>query len=330
MKGNASMAHQNETDASLSQKMTANPTSNISEKCAKCFQRVVWDNVWINLGLALAKGGVGFVGGSKALVADAIHSFSDVITSLVVGLTLKIADRPIDKNHPYGHGKTEYIASLIVAIVLLAAGVTICFSAINAILHRVPVQPSMLTVWVAAISITANEFMFRRTICAAQKMNSPSMKTNAWDNRVDSYSSMATLCGIIGAKLGAHFLDPLAAIIVALSIFRVCGQMMRDALSGLTDSSVAPEQIRQIYDITCGVDGVQSVMDIRARRMGKLIWIDLRIQISSKKTITEGHLIATRIKDAIVSRMEHIGNVMVSVNPVEKHLSHKRFRFSES
>lgn len=317
------MAHQNGTDVSSSH--------NLPGKCAKCFQRVVWDNVWINLGLALAKGGVGFVGGSKALVADALHSFSDVITSLVVGLTLKIANRPIDKNHPYGHGKVEYIASLIVSVVLLAAALTICISAINTIRHRAPVQPSMLAVWVAAISITANEFMFRRTICAAQKMNSPSMRTNAWDNRVDSYSSIATLLGIIGAKLGAHVLDPLAAIIVAFFIFRVCGQMMWEALCGLTDvSAVSPEQIRQIYDITCSVDGVQSVTDIRARRMGSLIWIDLRIHLYSQQTIAEGHLIATRIKNAILSRIDHVGNVMVSVNSAEKHLSHKRIRFSES
>lgn len=316
------MVHRNETDVSSSR--------NLPEKCAKCFQRVVWDNVWINLGLALAKGGVGFVGGSKALVADALHSFSDVITSLVVGLSLKIADRPIDKNHHYGHGKVEHIASLIVSVVLLAAALAIFFSAINTIRHRVPVQPSMLAVWVAAISITANEFMFRRTICVAQKMNSPSMKTNAWDNRVDSYSSIATLLGIIGAKLGGHFLDPLAAIIVALFIFRVCGQMMWDALCGLTDVSVSPEQIRQIYDITCGVDGVNSVTDIRARRMGRLIWIDLRIQISSQQTIAEGHLIATHIKDAIVSRIDHVGNVMVSVTPAEKHLSHKHIQIFNS
>ena len=310
--------------------MMAKTTSlNLPDKCTKCFQRVVWDNVWINLGLALAKGGVGYIGGSKALVADAVHSFSDVITSFVVGLTLKIAYRPVDKNHPYGHGKVEYIASLIVALVLLGAALAICFIAINTIVHRVPVQPSMLAIWVAAISITANEFMFRRTICAAEKMNSPSMRTNAWDNRVDSYSSISTLLGIIGAKLGVHVLDPLAAVIVSLFIFRICGQMMWDALCGLTDvSAVSPEQIRQIYQITRGVDGVQSVTDIRTRRMGSLIWIDLRIQISSKQTINEGHLIATRIRNAIMNRLEYVGNVMVSVNPAEKHLSHKRIQFS--
>lgn len=317
------MAHQNETDV--------NSSCNLPEKCTKCVQRVVWDNVWINFGMALSKVGVGFVGGSKALVADGIHSFSDVIAALVVGFTLKIANRPIDKNHPYGHGQVEYIASLIVSVVLLAAALIICFSAINTIRHRVPVQPSMLAVLVAATSITANEFMFRRTICAAQKINSPSMIVHAWENRGDSYSSIATICGIIGAKLGVHFLDPLAAIIVALFIFRICGQMMWDALCGLTDvSAVSPEQIRQIYDITLGVDGVQSVTDIRARRMGGFIWIDLRIQISSQQTIAEGHFIARHIKNAIMSRMEHVGNVMVSVAPFEKHLSHKRIQFSES
>lgn len=317
------MAHQNETDV--------NSSCDLPEKCAKCVRRVVWDNAWINFAMALSKVVVGFAGGSKALVADGIHSFSDVIGALVVGFTLKIANRPIDKNHPYGHGQVEYIASLIVSLILLAAALIICFSAINAIRHRVPVQPGMLAVLVAATSITANEFMFHRTLCAARKINSPSMVAHAWENRGDSYSSIASICGIIGAKLGFHFLDPLAAIIVALFIFRVCGQMMWDALCGLTDvSAVSPEQIRQIYDITVGVYGVQSVTDIRARRMGRLIWVDLKIQISSQQTIAEGHLIARHIKNVIMSRIEHVGNVMVSVAPLEKHLSHKQIRFSES
>ena len=182
------MTHQNGTGVSSGR--------NLPQKCAKCSRRVVWDNVWINFVLSLAKGGVGFTAGSSALVADALHSFSDVITSLVVALTLKIADRPSDKDHPYGYGKVEYIASIVVSVVLLAAALTICLSALSTILHRVPVQPSMIAVWVAAISVTANEFMFRRTICAARKVNSPALTTNAWDNRVDSYSSIATLCGI--------------------------------------------------------------------------------------------------------------------------------------
>lgn len=315
------MTHQNGTGVSSGR--------NLPQKCAKCSRRVVWDNVWINFALSLAKGGAGSIAGSSALIADALHSFSDVLTSLIVALTLKIADRPSDEDHPYGHGKVEYITSIVVSIVLLAAALTICFSALRTILRRVPIQPGMLAIWVAAISVTANEFMFRRTICAARKVNSPSLRTNAWDNRVDSYSSIATLCGIIGAKLGAHFLDPLAAIVIAFLIFRVCGQMMWDAYGGLTDVSISSGQIRRIYDIACSVDGVQSVTDIRARRTGKLIWIDLKIQVSSQQSITQGHLITTRIRAAIMSQMEHIGSVMVSVSPIEKHLSHKHIQFSE-
>lgn len=316
------MAYQDETGVS--------PNHNLPDKCDKCSRRVIWDNVWINFVLSLAKGGVGFIAGSSALVADALHSLSDVVTSLIVALTLKIADRPSDKDHPYGHGKIEYIASIVVSVVLLAAAITICFSALKTILRRIPVHPGTIAIWVAAISVTANEFMFRRTICAARKVNSPSLTTNAWDNRVDSYSSIATLCGIIGAKLGAHFLDPLAAIVIAFFIFRVCGQMMWDAFCGLTDVSLSSDQIRRIYDIACGVDGVQGVTDIRARRTGKLLWIDLKIQVSSQKSITEGHLITTLIKRAIMGQIDHVGSVMVSMSPVEKHLSYKQIQFSES
>ena len=299
----------------------------ISEKCATCAHRVVWDNLWINLGLAVAKGVVGDIAGSKAVVADAVHSLSDVITSLVVGLSLKIADRPSDEDHAYGHGQVEYLAVLLVSGVLLAAAVMICVSAITTILHRVPVQPSMLAVWVVAISIIANELMFRRTICAAEKVNSPSLRTNAWDNRVDSYSSIATLLGILGAKLGIHFLDPLAAVIVAFFIFRVCGQMMWDALRGLSDVSAAsPEQLRQIYDITRGVDGVQHVTDIRTRRLGKALWIDVRIQISGRETLAEGHLIVSRIRDALMSRVAHVGKVLVAVDAGEKSRVHTWIR----
>ncbi|MFC1715156.1 cation diffusion facilitator family transporter [Candidatus Poribacteria bacterium] len=315
------MAYQNGTDT--------NSNHGPAAKCLKCSNRVVWDNVWINFALSLAKGSVGFMAGSKALLADGLHSFSDVITSLVVALTLRIADRPSDEDHPYGYGKVEYIASLVVSIVLLVAALTICFSALRTILKKVPVQPNMLAAWVAAISIIANEFMFRRTICAANRLNSPSLRTNAWDNRVDCYSSVATLMGIIGARLGAHFLDPLAAIAIAIFIFRICGHMMWDALCGLTDVAISPEQIRQIYDITSRVDGVQSITDIRARRTGKLLWIDLKIHISSQQSITQGHLITTRIKEAIMGQVEHVGSVMVSVGAIEKHLAHKSIQFSE-
>lgn len=316
------MAYENGTDV--------NSGHDLPEECDKCSKRVVWNNVWINFALSLAKGGVGFISGSSALLADGLHSFSDVITSLVVAITMRIADKPSDGNHPYGHGKVEYIASLIVSAVLFIAAIVICITALNTILNKVPVKPSVIAAFVAAISITANELMFRRTICAAKRINSPALMTNAWDNRVDSYSSVATLCGIVGAKLGAHFLDPLAAIIIAALIFHVCGQMMWNAFSGLTDVTITPEQVRQIYDIASRVDGVQGITDIRTRRTGKLLWIDLKIQVSSQQSITQGHLITTLIRKSIMSQMEHVGNVMVSVGPIEKHLSHEHIQFSES
>ena len=184
------------------------------KKYSWCGKHVGSIGVLGNTGLFCVKLAGGIFGTSQALIADAVHSLSDVVISVLVLVTLKVASAPPDDDHRWGHGHVEFIVSVIIGALLICAALTITIVSLMSILEGDVYQPGIIAVWAAAISVIANEVMFRHSLCAGKQVDSPAMIANAWEKRADVYSSSAALIGAFGARMGITFFDPAAAIIV--------------------------------------------------------------------------------------------------------------------
>ena len=192
----------------------------VCKKCYWCAEHVGSINLWVNFGLLIIKLIGGVLGRSQALIADALHSVSDIIIALLLMLGLKVSGAPPDKDHHWGHGNIEFIVSAIIGGLLLFTAITIIVTALISIFEGAMSQPSILAVWAAAIAVVANEILSRHSLCIGKQMASPAMLANAWENKADVYSSFAALIGVFGANLGFAFLDPTAAIVVGFMIAR--------------------------------------------------------------------------------------------------------------
>lgn len=277
----------------------------------------------INIVLSLFKLFAGLYGGSKAMVSDALHSASDVVATIVVYIGIKIAQKPIDEEHPYGHGKTEPIAAAFVGIVLIFAAITIVKGIIVSIIEHTFTTPSLIAVIAALLSIAIKETMFRITYNEGKKINSVSIMANAWDHRSDAYSSVGTFFGIIGSIIGHNFnipllgyLDPLAGGIVAIMIFKVAYDILKHAIKGLMDSSPDNTKINNIQKSVLSIEGVLSVSWLKARYIGQHLFIDIGIGVNSHLTVQAGHDISVLVKDRILEDVKDAFEVLVHIDPI--------------
>lgn len=272
-----------------------------------------------NFGLAVLKGWAGLVSNSSAMVADAVHSASDILASIFVYISLKIAQRPADKEHPYGHGRAEVISTLVVVGMLLAAGVEIIRTAITTIRHGCLHGPGNLAIYAAILSIVVNELMYQFTYRAGVKTNSPSTIANAMDNRSDAFSSIAALIGIIGAKLKYPVLDPVAGIVVALFIFKMSYGIAMDAVGQIMDESVGEAKNQEVKMLALTVNGVKNVHGIRVRRSGACFLVDLDIVVDPKITVQMAHDIGESVREMIRVHMDKVNDVRVHIDPSDLH-----------
>ncbi len=252
---------------------------------------------------------------SSAMIADAVHSASDIFASLFVYISLKIAQKPADEDHPYGHGKAEVVSTLIVGMMLAAAGIQIIVTALGVIRHGNIHPPGNLAVYAAVLSIVIKELMYQFTYRAGVRSNSPSTIANAKDHRSDAFSSIAALIGILGAKFRYPILDPVAGIVVALFIFKMSFDIVMDAVGQIMDESPGQNKIDEIKNLSMVVNGVRSVHGIRVRRSGAFYLIDLDIVVDPEITLKEAHDISDQVREMIKTHMSKISEVRVHVDP---------------
>lgn len=280
-----------------------------------------------NLVLSILKGLAGFFGGSKAMIADSFHSASDVIATVVVYVSIKIAKKPVDHNHPYGHGKIEPLSAAFVGLTLIYAGFVIIKGIIESIATHSFQTPSFIALLAALISIIVKEIMFKYTYATGKKINSEAIMANAWDHRSDAYSSIGTFLGILGSMAGKYFnihmleyLDPIAGALVACLIFKVAIEIIINAIKGLMDSSPEPEKIHEIKSIARNVDGVHSISWIKARYIGQHFLVDMAIDIDGDKSVEEGHNIAVLVKSKVLKHIQEAGDVLIHIHPYKPKL----------
>ena len=278
----------------------------------------------VNVLLTLFKFVAGILGRSSAMVADAVHSLSDLLTDAVVMVFVHISSKPADKDHDYGHGKYETLATALVGVALLVvAGGIIYHGAIKLWdwLHGVELpMPGMLALWAAVISILLKELVFQYTLRKGRKLNSSAVEANAWHHRSDALSSIGTLVGIGGAILLGNrwtVLDPVASLVVGAFIVHTAWKLLKQCIGELTEASLPPEVEREILDIVNRFDIVSDPHNLRTRRIGNHYAIELHIRMDGKLPLVEAHSVAHYIEDALKEKFGRDTHVIVHVEPVK-------------
>lgn len=277
----------------------------------------------LNFFLVIGKLVAGILGRSGAMIADAVHSVSDFATDFVVLFFVKLSAKPKDEDHDYGHGKFETLASIIIGLALLIVGVGIIISGSKSIFYAIKgeilPQPGVIAIYAALISILSKEWMYRYTIKVGKKVNSSSLKANAWHHRSDAFSSVGTLIGIAGAHfLGGKWgiLDPIAAIIVGVLIVRVALSLIKTGVSELMEKSLPADVEEEILSIIKGSAEVCDPHDLRTRRIGANIAIDVHICMDSQITVGKAHTITDNIESRLRSRFGSETMISIHVEPL--------------
>ena len=291
------------------------------KECYWCARHVGGINLWANLGLLIVKLLGGIFGQSQALIADAVHSLSDVIIAILVIVGLKVSSSPPDEDHHWGHGNIEFVVSAIIGVLLVCTAITITIVSLLSIIQGDIYNPGAMAVWAAAISVVANEIMFRHSLCAGEQMDSPAMIANAWENRADVYSSLAVLAGVFGARMGVVILDPIAAIIVGIMIAKNGLKTLVSGVKGITDSSFDNKaMLSQIRELVLKEDGIVNVGKLRARKTGQKVWIDLEVIFEPEMKVAEVKKIISSARKNVIGKFERIGDVVIISRVTEPQL----------
>lgn len=258
---------------------------------------------------------------SHALVADGVHSFSDLVTDAMVLFASKYGSLDADASHPYGHQRIETAATLLLALLLILAGIGIAWDSLYDLLKANYVRPDWLSLPVILISIVSNEALFHYTLNVGKRINSKLITANAWHHRSDAASSLVVLFGLIGSIAGWSSLDAVAAIIVGIMIVKMGGDYAWNSVKELVDTAVNPELLVRIEEVIQTVNGVQKIHQLRSRFMGEDVLIDVHILVSPKISVSEGHYIAQHVHNALVDQIDSVKDVIVHVDPEDDELN---------
>ncbi len=270
----------------------------------------------VDLLLGVAKIVVGIIGHSQALVADGIHSLSDLLTDGFVLYAAKHANREADAEHPYGHGRIETLATQGLGVALIGVAIGIGIDAVRELIHPTdsPV-PGWIALAVATTSIFAKEAIYHYTMHIAKRHRSNMLRANAWHSRTDAISSIIVVIGVAGSMAGWVYLDSLAAVGVAVMIAKIGWDLAWNSMQELADRGLDPEEVEEIKGRIKAIDGVTALHLLRTRRMGPDVLVDVHIQVDPSLSVSEGHHISENVRNQLISSFEEIADVMVHIDP---------------
>jgi cation diffusion facilitator family transporter len=270
----------------------------------------------VNSVLALSKVLFGWLGQSQSLVADGIHSLSDLVTDALVFFAAHHAKEAPDDAHPYGHGRFETVGTLVLGGVLIAAGLGIMWDAGERLFFPEQLKhPASFTLYIAAFSILANEGLFFYTRYMANLINSDLLRANAWHHRSDSVSSVVVLVGIGGTMAGLPYLDAIAAVLVGVMVMKIGWNLGWGAVQELADTGLEEEYLNKIREVIANVSGVNSVHMLRTRRLGGHALADVHVQVDPWLSVSEGHRIAEVVQFGLIDQVEVLEDVTVHIDP---------------
>lgn len=273
-----------------------------------------------NVALSIMKLLVGIIAHSSAMISDAIHSASDVFSTFVVIIGIKLASKEPDKEHPYGHERLECVAAIILAMVLFITGIGIGFEALKNILHGNYSElqmPGMLALIAAIVSIVSKEGMYWYTRFYAKKIDSSALMADAWHHRSDAFSSIGALIGIAGARLGFPVMDSIASLVIFVFIAKAAFDIFKDAIDKMVDHSCDEETEQKICDCVMKNEDVLGIDLLQTRIFGNKIYVDVEIQADGSRTLLEAHDIAEAVHDDIEQNFPKVKHIMVHVNPAK-------------
>lgn len=295
---------------------------NKEEKTAgeqKLAMRVSGVSIVVNVALSLFKLLAGILAHSGAMISDAIHSASDVISTVVVIIGVKMSGKKSDKEHQYGHERLECVSSILLAGLLLATGVGIGITGVEKILAGTSGEnlmiPGRLALIAAVVSLAVKEWMFWYTRGAAKKINSGALMADAWHHRSDALSSVGAFAGILGARLGYPILDPIASVVICLFIAKAAVDIFKDAIDKMVDHSCDEETVARMRSAVEEVPGVVRVDRIKTRLFGSRIYVDIEIAVDGEMLLKDAHAIAEKAHRKLEHNFEDVKHCMVHVNP---------------
>ena len=282
---------------------------------ARAASRSTWVSVAVNIVLTILQIAVGVFAKSQALIADGIHSLSDLVADFVVLFASHHSKKDADEDHPYGHQRFETAASLVLGVLLLAVGVGMLWSAVRKLESPETVQQvHIVALWVAVVALLSKELLFRYMLAVAKRVKSGMLVANAWHARSDAASSLVVGLGIVGNLAGYPILDPIAALIVGFMVAKMGWEFGWSALHDLMDHAVDAQEVQAIRDTLAQTPGVSGVHDVRTRKMGDMVVADAHIELDASLTVEEGHDIAVLARDRVLQR-HRVLNLMTHVDP---------------
>jgi len=255
---------------------------------------------------------------SAAMISDAVHSLSDVFSTIIVMIGVKLANQKSDKEHPYGHERFECVAAIVLAAVLFATGVGIGWTGMQKVIagnYGELATPGLLALVAAIVSIIVKEAMYWYTSIAAKKIDSSALMADAWHHRSDAFSSIGSFAGILGARIGFPILDPIACLVICLFILKAAIDIFQDAVRKMTDKACDDRIVDEMHEIILAQESVEGIDQLKTRLFGDKIYVDVEIRADGSATLVEAHGTAQRVHDAIEEKYPKVKHCMVHVNP---------------
>ncbi len=270
----------------------------------------------LDLVLGVGKIFAGYIGSSQALIADGIHSLSDLVTDVLVLFAAKHGSRAADEEHPYGHARIETMMTVALGMALIAVALGLGYDAARRLFEpELLLHPGWLALIVAAISILSKEIIYHYTLRAATRLRSNLLRANAWHSRSDAISSVIVLIGVLGSMAGLTYLDAIATIGVVYMIAKIGWDLAWHSMRELVDTALDAERVSKIREFINDIDGVEDLHLLKTRRMGADALVDVHIQVSARLSVSEGHQISEMVRKRLIDEMEEVTDVMVHIDP---------------
>lgn len=294
---------------------------NVSEnQFQKVANKVSLVSIAGNVVLSLMKLLAGIVAHSNAMISDAVHSASDVFSTIIVIIGIRLASKESDKEHPYGHERLECVAAIVLAMVLLITGIGIGYTAVSNIARRNYGElsvPGILALIAAIVSIVSKEAMYWYTRFYAKKIDSSALMADAWHHRSDAFSSVGALIGIAGARMGYPIMDSIASLVIFVFIVKAAYDIFKDAVDKMVDHSCDEQTQNEIYTCVKNHKDVLGVDLLQTRVFGNKIYVDVEIEVNASYSLRDAHHIAESVHDMIEQTFPKVKHIMVHVNPKE-------------
>ncbi len=289
---------------------------NSSQQRYKAVQKVTLIGSVVDLLLGVAKVVIGLLANSQALIADGVHSFSDLVTDFFVLYVARHSHKAPDEDHPYGHGRIETLATIALGATLVFVALGIAYDSIARLLQpELIVEPGVLALVVALVSVVAKEWIYHYTMRVAKAHRSDMLAANAWHSRTDAISSVVVAVGILGAMFGFIYMDAVAAVIVAVMVAKIGLKLVLASARELIDTALSPELIQEIEQLIAGVHGVKAVHMLRSRKSAGSAFVDVHLQVDPRISVSEGHQIGESVRYLLLQNIDVVEDVTIHIDP---------------